>query len=77
MNLQRPPRARAVHIPIGQQMKEARQAAGLTQKAVARRLFVTAATVRCWEGDRRMPHIDMLDAYLKVVGASITLGVQP
>lgn len=64
-----------VKITLGQRMKEARLTAGLTQKAVARRLFVTPATVRCWEGNRRVPSVPMLDAYLRVVGASMTLGV--
>lgn len=66
---------RATVIPIGVRMREARQAAEMTQKAVARRLFVTPATIRCWEAGRRMPGVEMLDAYLCVVGASITLGV--
>lgn len=74
MNTRLPVRAKTPHIPIHQQMHEAREAAGMTQKAVARRLFVAESTVRCWEAGRRMPHVDMLDAYLKIVGATITLG---
>lgn len=61
---------------LGQQMRAAREAAGLTQKAVARRIFVGASTVRCWEGGRRTPSVIMLDAYLRVVGATLTLGGQ-
>lgn len=68
------PRAQAPAIPLGQQMREAREAAGMTQQAVARRIFVGASTVRCWEGGRRTPSVAMLDAYLRVVGATITLG---
>ena len=63
--------------PIGELMRNARTDADLTQKAVARRLFVTPHTVRDWEAGRRHPTVLMLDAYLKVVGAAITLGVQP
>lgn len=68
------PRAEKVRLPLGQQMREAREAAGMTQKAVARRMFVSPGTVRCWEGDRRTPSVAMLDAYLQLVGATITLG---
>jgi len=61
--------------PIGEQMREARFNAELTQKAVARRMFVSPRTVREWESGRRKPTVEMLDAYLKIVKGSITLGV--
>lgn len=63
--------------PIGEQMREARFDAEMTQKAVARRLFVSPRTVREWESGRRKPTVELLDRYLKIVKGSITLGVLP
>lgn len=74
MSVRLPPRARVPHVPIHDRMRAAREASGMTQKAVARRLFVSPNTVTHWESGRRLPHVDMLDAYLKIVGATITLG---
>ena len=75
MSTRLPVRARAPHLPINEQMREARHAAGLTQAVVAKRLFVARTTVKCWEAGLRTPHVDMLDAYLRAVGGTITLGV--
>lgn len=61
-------------LPLHLRMREAREASGLTQKAVARRLFVNVRTVQKWEHGRHLPDVDMLDAYLIIVGATITLG---
>lgn len=71
------PRTRTTSWPIGELMRNARAAADLTQKAVARKLYVTPHTVREWECGRRHPSITMLDAYLRIVGATITLGGKP
>jgi len=60
---------------LGAQMRAAREETGLTMKAVARRLFVATYTVRRWEHGTRMPQVDMLDAYLRVVGGFIVLGL--
>jgi DNA-binding transcriptional regulator YiaG len=58
-------------------MRAFREDADLTQKVVARRMFVSPRTVRDWEAGRRHPTVLILDAYLRVVGGSITLGVRP
>jgi transcriptional regulator with XRE-family HTH domain len=67
--------ADAPHVPLGDMLIKARKASGLSQVAVARALSVHATTVLGWERGYRQPHVDMIDAYLKVVGGSITLGV--
>jgi DNA-binding transcriptional regulator YiaG len=61
--------------PIGEQMRNARADAGRTQGWVGRQLYVSERTVREWESGRRKPTIEMLDAYLRLLGGSITLGV--
>jgi transcriptional regulator with XRE-family HTH domain len=61
-------------IPLAATLLAARKASGLSQKEVARRLFVNATTLTGWESGKRQPHVDMIDAYLKIVGGSITLG---
>jgi DNA-binding transcriptional regulator YiaG len=61
--------------PIGEQMREARFDAEMTQTSVAHRLCVSVRTLREWESGRRKPNAEQLDAYLRVVGGSITLGV--
>lgn len=68
--------ARTTSWPIGAEMRRLREAAGMTQTAVARRMFMTPHAVRTWEAGRRHPGVELLDAYLKIVGGSITLGVQ-
>jgi len=59
---------------LGAQLRAFRMAAGLTQREVARRVKVSPNTITHWEGGHRCPMILDLDAYLRVVGASITLG---
>jgi transcriptional regulator with XRE-family HTH domain len=61
--------------PIGEQMREVRADAGRTQRWVGRHLYVSERTVREWECGRRKPTVEMLDAYLRLLGGSITLGV--
>lgn len=60
--------------PIGDRMREARRSAGFSQRRVAAALSVSERAVREWESGRRKPRIDILDAYLRLVGGSITLG---
>lgn len=62
---------------VGEAMRNARVDADMTQKAVARRMFVSPRTVRDWEAGRRHPTVLMLDAYLTIVKGSIMLGVRP
>jgi transcriptional regulator with XRE-family HTH domain len=71
------PRTRTTTWPIGERMRAFREDADMTQKAVARRMFVSPRTVRDWEAGRRHPTVLMLEAYLRVVGGSITLGGAP
>lgn len=68
------PRPRTLGWPIGDLMREARVAAEMTQEEVARRMFVSVHTIGAWESGYRRLSVDMLEAYLKVVGGTITLG---
>jgi transcriptional regulator with XRE-family HTH domain len=62
---------------LGARLAAMRHAAGLLQREVAARLFVAPSTVAQWETGRACPVVQDLDAYLRVVGGSITLGVRP
>jgi DNA-binding transcriptional regulator YiaG len=46
----------------------------MTQREVAHKVHVSPNTVSHWETGHRCPAIPDLDAYLRAVGASITLG---
>lgn len=59
---------------LGAEMRAAREESGMTQKAVARRLFVATGSVKNWELGYRTPSVTMLDAYLRVVKGLIVLG---
>lgn len=60
---------------LGNLMRITREESGMTHKQVARRLFVATYTIRRWESGAHMPTVDMLDAYLRVVGGFIVLGL--
>lgn len=51
---------RSVSVQIGVQLKQARQAANMTQEEVAKELFVTRQTVSRWEQDHNLPNIYVL-----------------
>jgi transcriptional regulator with XRE-family HTH domain len=59
---------------LGARMRTARIEAGMTAAGVAARLYVGPNTVRGWESGRRCPAVTDLDQYLRVVGATLTLG---
>ncbi|OLT27767.1 hypothetical protein BJF83_17440 [Nocardiopsis sp. CNR-923] len=63
---------RPVH-PIIAQLRAARETAGLSQEAVARRLRCHASTVGSWETGRNSPALDGLAAYAAVLGYQLTL----
>jgi transcriptional regulator with XRE-family HTH domain len=60
---------------LGARLSKFRVAAGLLQRQVAVLVRVSPSTVAMWESGRRTPTVYDLDAYLRVVGGSITLGV--
>lgn len=60
-------------MTIGQQLREARDKAGLTQQNVADRLFVSRSLIATWETGRRELRMSQLLAYCDVIGASITV----
>lgn len=74
MSIRIPKNAKPYHIPVGLILRDARESAGLRQCDVAARLRVTSNTICHWEIGRRSPHIDMVDAYLRVCKATLTLG---
>lgn len=45
---------------VGSRIKAAREKAGITQTALAKRLCVTQTAVSSWESGRRLPHLSMI-----------------
>lgn len=74
MSVRIPPRATPRRLLVHERMRAARWASGLSQRDVARKLHVSSNTVCHWESGHRSPHVDMVDAYLRAVGASLVLG---
>jgi DNA-binding transcriptional regulator YiaG len=68
-------RRKCATVDLGDQLRAMRVASGLSQRAVARLVHVAPNTVTHWETGHRCPALPDLDAYLRVVGGSITLGV--
>lgn len=56
---------------VGAYLQERRNAAGLTQEEVARRLGVVAKTVSDWEAGRYSPGFDLMARLLQLIGGSI------
>ena len=56
---------------LGDRITGAREAAGLTQEQLARRLGVRASTVRAWEEDRSEPRANSLSTLAGVLNVSI------
>lgn len=52
-------------------VKELRQAANLTQMAVAKELEVDRSTVACWENNTAMPRAELLPKLADLFGCSI------
>ena len=58
-------------MTLGQKIKKARTAAGLTQKDLADQLSVSFQTVSKWEGDTNEPDIMTLKAIAKALGVTV------
>jgi transcriptional regulator with XRE-family HTH domain len=58
-------------MELGQKLQQLRKEAGLTQEALAHRLFVSRAAVSKWESGRGYPNIESLKSISKVFGISI------
>lgn len=57
---------------IGKNIRQLREKAGLTQEALAQRLFVTRQTVSNYENGRTRPDLDMLVAIAEALHADVT-----
>lgn len=57
---------------IGKNIRQLREKAGLTQEALAERLFVTRQTVSNYENGRTRPDLDMLIAVTEALHADVT-----
>lgn len=55
---------------FGAYIRRKRQAAGLTQKELARRLFVTESGVSKWERDLSYPDVSLVPAICRELGIS-------
>lgn len=57
-------------MDIGQNMKKARQAAGVSQKELAERLQVYQKDVSRWENGERTPSVEVFMRYCRELNAS-------
>lgn len=58
-------------------LKERRRALRLSQGAIAEMLSVSKPTVTNWELGTRSPHLAMLAAYARAVGAELAVEIRP
>lgn len=65
--------------PLGQTLKAARQARGMTQLQLAEALYVTRQTVSNWENGRSEPDLETLGRTAELLGVelSLLLGQEP
>lgn len=59
-------------MTLGNRLKDARKAAGLTQAAVAERLSVTRPAVTQWERDATVPELENLRRLAELYSTSVT-----
>lgn len=59
-------------MSIGTRIRDARQAAGMTQEQLARAIQVTTATPSRWESDRNRPYPRLLCAIAEALGVPIS-----
>lgn len=57
-------------ISLGEMIKKARTAAGLTQAEMARRIRVGRSSINMWESDARVPRFEMLKEIIRVTGVN-------
>jgi len=67
----RTPNPHRGNISLGARIKQARDAAGLTQEALADRVGVGAAMVSRWEGGLRLPPVDRLVLIARVTETTV------
>ncbi|MFP5513294.1 MAG: helix-turn-helix transcriptional regulator [Alphaproteobacteria bacterium] len=60
------------NMTLGNRLKDARKAAGLTQAAVAERLSVTRPAVTQWERDATVPELENLRRLAELYSTSVT-----
>lgn len=56
---------------LSKNLRELRQAAGLTQEGLAEKLFVTRQTISNWETGRSEPDLEALDALARALGTEV------
>ncbi len=56
---------------MGEKLQRLRDAAGLSQAALARAVGVPVTTLRNWEQDRRMPRLDTAAVLARELGVSL------
>lgn len=57
---------------VGRHIKQLRTARGMTQEALAQKLYVTRQTVSAWETGRSQPDLDALEQIAAALGAEVT-----
>ena len=63
----------------GERLKSAREASGLTQEELGRKIGVTGVTIMRYEKNQRKPNLDMLSKILSALNISISefMGINP
>lgn len=67
----RTPNPHRGNVNLGARIKQARDAAGLTQEALANRVGVGSAMVSRWEGGLRLPPVDRLVLIARVTQTTV------
>lgn len=65
----------AATSPIGVRLRTLRMAKGWSVRSLARTLHMTPHAIYQWEVGTRVPTVDKVEAYLRAIGESITIGV--
>lgn len=62
-------------IPLGLRLRTLRLAHNRSVRSLAAALHVSTPTIYQWEVGTRMPTVDKVEAYLRAIGESLTIGV--
>ena len=58
-------------MTLGEKIKEARKAAGLTQEQLAQKLIISRQAITKWEADKGIPDTQNLKTLSKLLGVSV------
>lgn len=64
-------------MDVASELRRAREAAGLSKRALARQAGTSPAAIVAYEAGTRVPSIATLERLLAATGASVTLVVRP